>query len=134
MAEVKDLLDYRTREDLNTLSDQPLVSSFSQSAKPPYLKLQKKQSQGQFLLYLIRANIVVGTFCLVPKKRYQDKTMMTCGQKSIMTQIVYFIKSRGVIIAKIQVRQSKWMAIISPPPPLVEIELTNQFFTETILF
>ena len=43
---MEELLEYTSRKDLNAASDQPLVSSSPQSARPPYLKLQKKQSQG----------------------------------------------------------------------------------------
>ena len=46
IAMEEELLEYTSMIDLNTASDQPLVSSTPQSARPPYLKLQKKQSQG----------------------------------------------------------------------------------------
>ena len=46
IAMEEELLEYTSMVDLNTASDQPLVSSTPQSARQPYLKLHKKQSQG----------------------------------------------------------------------------------------
>ena len=45
-----ELVEYTLGKDLNTSSDQPLVSTPPRSTKSshPYLKLKKDQSQGKF--------------------------------------------------------------------------------------